>query len=266
MRRTNLQLARHGSTIDKREVDHFDTHFDYYLWWKSSQGKALRAMNGLRIPLIRDSLAKTNTNKPLRGKTILDVGSGGGIVSEPLARLGANVTGIDPVPSNVDIANQHMNDCSPNLKSNLKYISSTIEGFASQELNTSAFDAVVASEVLEHVTDVSLFISSVSRLVKPGGKFIVTTINQTAAAHLFAIILAESLLLNLVPKGTHSYDKLVPLEGLRFLLNENGFTVKETRGMFYNPFTKKWAWSSCTLVNYAIVAEKSKQSSSASVK
>ena len=214
-------------------------------------------MNTLRIPLIRDSLiTEIKSSKPLLGKHILDIGSGGGIVSEPLARLGASVTGIDPVSSNVDIAQKHLKECSSNLTSNLKYICSTIEDFSSESQNKISFDGVVASEVLEHVDDVSLFITSVKEVLKPQGKFIVTTINQTLMAQVFAICLAESPIFDLAPKGTHSYDKLVPLDGLKFLLEEHGFRVNTTQGMSFNPFTGRWFWTSSTLINYAVVAEK----------
>lgn len=254
------EQRRRASTLDPKEVAKF-TSFAKDFFWSSPDGRPLRSMNEIRIPLIRDSvrpLAKDllkRTIHPLAGIRLVDIGSGGGLVSEPLARLGANVTGIDPVQMNVDTAIRHMKEESSDLSSRLKYEQVSVEAFASDDQNRCAFHAVVASEVLEHVEDVTLFLKSVYEMLKPGGKFILTTLNQTLATQVLAITVAENVL-NIVPKGTHEYRKLVPMQGLILLLQETGFRMEQVTGMIYNPFTNTWSWSRLTSINYAVVAVK----------
>lgn len=282
----SFNSTRTGNTVDADEVKRFAQNFDYDFWWKSKEGEPLRSMNELRVPLIRDSLAKrihkppspsmatlsspspsmatpspsilteeSLSNKPLKGLKVLEVGSGGGLLCEPMARLGASTTGIDPVPENIDISLRHLRESSPELTDRLSYVCSSIEDFAKVEKNVSSFDGLVASEVLEHVEDVDLFLESGHKLIKPGGRLIITTINQTFASQILAISIAENIL-KIVPKGTHSYKKLIPLNGLVLLLRQLGFTVESIHGMTFNPFTGKWSWSSSTAINFALVAVK----------
>jgi polyprenyldihydroxybenzoate methyltransferase/3-demethylubiquinol 3-O-methyltransferase len=247
--------------MDWKEMIKF-TKMGSDFFWKSNEGSALRSMNELRIPLIRDCVKQhvdadrfKRTIHPLAGVRILDIGSGGGLVAEPLARLGADVTGIDPVEENISTARQHLEDESTNLSSNLTYTHNSVEEYAAVDQNRNSFDAVVASEVLEHVDDVTLFLKSVHSLLKVDGKVIITTINQTPAAQLLAITVAENVL-NLVPKGTHEYQKLVPLQGLILLLQETGFRIESVNGMAYNPFSNNWSWCKFRGINYAVVAVK----------
>ena len=267
--KTSFNSTRTGNTVDIDEVKRFAQNFDYDFWWKSKEGEPLRSMNELRVPLIRDSLVKqihkpplsslvseeSLSNKPLKGLKVLEVGSGGGLLCEPMARLGASTTGIDPVPENIDISLRHLRESSPELTDRLSYVCSSIEDFAKVEKNVSSFDGLVASEVLEHVEDVDLFLESGHKLIKPGGRLIITTINQTFASQILAISIAENIL-KIVPKGTHSYKKLIPLNGLVLLLRQLGFTVESIHGMTFNPFTGKWSWSSSTAINFALVAVK----------
>jgi len=249
--------SQQQSTLSQEEVKKFSSKaFDYDFWWKSREGAPLRALNSLRIPLVRDELATSetwNTATPLSGQTILDIGCGGGLVTEPLARLGAKVTGIDPVDENLTTAKKHLEDCSPELTNQLTYICSTIEDYTKD--HSGSFDGVIASEVLEHIDDVTLFLKSVNKALKKGGRFFITTINQTLASRVLAIFVAENIL-NLTPPGTHHYDKLVSLDGLIYLLHETGFQVDSIQGMCYNPFTGNWSWISSTQMNYAVVAVK----------
>lgn len=266
--KTSFNSTKTGNTVDIDEVKRFAQNFDYDFWWKAKEGEPLRSMNELRVPLIRDSLVKQLppptaspttedffSNKPMKGLRVLEVGSGGGLLCEPMARLGASTTGIDPVPENVDISTRHLRESSPELLDRLNYVCSSIEDFAKEDKNVSSFDGLVASEVLEHVEDVDLFLESGHRLIKPGGRLIITTINQTFASQILAISIAENIL-KIVPKGTHSYKKLIPLNGLVLLLRQLGFTVESIHGMTYNPFTGKWSWSSSTAINFALVAVK----------
>lgn len=180
-------------------------------------------MNDLRVPLIRNTLVGENilTAKPLANLSILDAGCGGGILSEPLARLGANVTGLDMSETAFEYCNTRLNKIMVDLKPNLTYVKRSIEEFSQD--NVSKFDAAVASEVLEHVEDVESFINSVKITLKDNGKFFITTINQTMAAYLVAIIGAEKIV-RLVPEGTHQYEKLVPLLSLTTMLERSKFT------------------------------------------
>ena len=252
---TALRSSERRSTIDNEELNRFSKFGD--IWWTSKAGAALRSMNELRVPLIRDNVIKSmpSSSTPLMGVKILDVGSGGGILSEPLARLGATVTGIDPVIENIQIAEQHR-DRVPHLSTNLTYKNTKIEDLLLDESNKEKYDVIVVSEVLEHVDDVELFLNSAHSLLKPEGKLIITTINQTVSAALLAIVGGEYLS-NLVPRGTHSYDKFVLLNGLQTMLKEVGFSVDTVHGMCYNPISDKWSWTSNTSVNYAVVATKS---------
>lgn len=266
--RTSFNSTKTGNTVDIDEVKRFAQNFDYDFWWRSKEGEPLRSMNELRVPLIRNALIKrvqkppsatitedSLSNRPMKGLKVLEVGSGGGLLCEPMARLGASTIGIDPVPENIDISLRHMRESSPELSDRLDYVCTSIENYAKEEKNIASFDGLVASEVLEHVEDVDLFLESGHKLIKPGGRLIITTINQTFASQILAISIAENIL-KIVPKGTHSYKKLIPLNGLVLLLREIGFTVESIHGMTYNPFTGKWSWSSSTAINFALVAVK----------
>ena len=254
---TYRDFVEQRSTIDNDEIRRFSKFGD--IWWTGKAGAALRSMNELRVPLIRDNVMKTglqsSTSNPLMNVKILDVGSGGGILSEPLARLGATVFGIDPVKENIAISEEHRDRVSPGLKSNLSYKLTSIENMLADSSNNDSYDAVVVSEVLEHVDNVELLLESSRSLLKPDGKLIITTINQTVSAVLLAIVAGEYLS-NLVPQGTHSYDKLVPLNGLRAMLKDLKFSVDIVHGMCYNPISDQWSWITNTSVNYAVVATK----------
>ncbi|RWS29332.1 hypothetical protein B4U80_09223 [Leptotrombidium deliense] len=229
-------------------------------WWNDPSMVPLKRMNEVRIPLIVKHLTGTEpkTVHPLKGYSLLDVGCGGGYLCEPLARLGAQVTGIDPNADGVHYCNSRLQGPSIELKSNLKYKVSTVEEFAGKE-KKEQFDAVVASEVLEHVDDVESVIKSAHELLKPNGLFFITTLNQTITAYLLAIFAAEKLL-KIVPEGMHHYDLLVPLLSLKVMLEKNNFNVKLTHGLGYNPFTEKWSWRTNTLVSYAVIAQKFNES------
>ena len=205
-------------------------------------------MNGLRIPFIKNAFGGS-----IKGKKILDVGCGGGILAEPLARLGANVTGLDPVEENVQVARTHLSDVTFSFSGNLNYVMSTIEDFAPE--NVESFDGLVSSEVIEHVTNPGEFVANCARVVKPGGSLFFTTINRTQVAYALAIVAAENLT-NAVPLGTHDWNLFVTPGELTRYCEQGGCTVKLVNGMRYNPFMNVWAWTSVTSVNYALHAVK----------
>ncbi|XP_063403374.1 ubiquinone biosynthesis O-methyltransferase, mitochondrial-like [Mytilus trossulus] len=245
------------TTIDQDEHHKF-TKLASHWWDEKGEFYALHSMNRLRIPLIRDAFVDASDKGskifPLKDKLILDVGSGGGIIAEPLARLGATVTGIDMVEENIRIAQTHISQ-DPEISGRVNYIHGAVEDLTEE----GKFDAVVASEVVEHVSDVEMFISSCCKLIKPGGYFFLTTLNKTYASYLLAVLGAEHLL-RIVPPGTHDWNKFISPEELQLSLEQNGMTVRLLHGMCYNPVINRWSWISNTDINYAMYAVKSSQS------
>ncbi|XP_073445615.1 ubiquinone biosynthesis O-methyltransferase, mitochondrial isoform X2 [Dendrobates tinctorius] len=256
--RRNCCLSQPYSTahsVDPMEVKKFQAWSSK--WW-DEEGVycALHAMNDIRVPFIRDILMSKNHNRdvgsPLAGIKLLDVGCGGGLLSEPLGRLGAEVMGIDPVEDNIRTGDLHKS-FDPVLDKRVQYRHCSLEELV--ENGMESFDAVVASEVVEHVNDVESFIQSCFQVLKPGGSLFITTINKTKLSYFLGILLAEKVM-SLVPEGTHDWDKFIsPVESER-LLESNGFVVDMLRGMLYNPLIGSWRWFDDTSVNYAIHAVK----------
>lgn len=208
-------------------------------------------MNDLRVPFIRDNLLKTSTNhdpgKPLSGMKILDVGCGGGLLTEPLGRLGASVVGIDPVAENIKIA-QHHKSFDPVLDKRIQYRVCSLEETLNE--NAECFDAVVASEVVEHVNNLEMFIQCCYQVLKPGGSLFITTVNKTQLSYVLGIVFSEQIA-GIVPKGTHTWEKFVSPEKLESILEPNGLSVETVAGMVYNPFSGYWHWTENTSLNYA---------------
>ncbi|XP_054271747.1 ubiquinone biosynthesis O-methyltransferase, mitochondrial-like isoform X1 [Macrosteles quadrilineatus] len=259
-----------STTVDKPDVNyHYDIkevkHHETMAkeWWDPAGGmKALHAMNDLRIPFIKNGLVNShrlkalevkNKVKFLEGVKILDVGCGGGILSEALARLGGSVTGIDPSDSLVGVARSHsksLQNAEPPT-----YVVSTVEQHAHQAMAT--YDVVVASEVIEHVTDKESFLAACIASLKLGGSLFITTPNRTIASWLGGIIMAENLL-NMVPKGTHSYSKFIKPSELSVLCEKYGCSIQLINGMFYDPVRNKWMWSPTKTFIYSLHAIKIK--------
>ncbi|XP_076466404.1 ubiquinone biosynthesis O-methyltransferase-like [Babylonia areolata] len=257
------------TTIDEEEVNKFSSLAE--LWWdEAGEFEALHSMNELRVPLVRDALIAQRRQEssdfnvrpslPLQGFRILDVGSGGGILSEPLARLGAFVTGVDASEENIRIAQAHVLH-EAGVARNIKYIQATVEDLVGTE--AGSFDAVIASEVVEHVADVSTFVTACCQLVKPGGSIFLTTLNKTYLSYALGVVGAENFL-HLVSPGTHDWNKFISPQDLQFILDQNEFSTRLLHGMMYNPLTKRWTWMKNTSVNYAIHAVKARTSPTAS--
>ncbi|XP_052708401.1 ubiquinone biosynthesis O-methyltransferase, mitochondrial-like [Crassostrea angulata] len=245
------------STIDEEEREKFQKLS--HTWWnETGEFQALHALNALRVPWITNSLVEKQDQppplhtKPLLGLQILDAGSGGGILSEPLARLGANMIGVDMVEDNIRVAQTHLEE-DPSICGSVKYIQATVEDLV--ETNEEAFDAVVASEVVEHVSNIDTFLTSCCKIIKPGGSIFLTTINKTALSYTTGVLAAEYLL-RLVPIGTHDWEKFISPEDLQFLLDKCGFSTTLIHGMMYNPLTRRWSWISNSSVNYGLHAVK----------
>lgn len=210
-------------------------------WWDSSGEFApLHAINPLRLDWI-------NNHSPIAGKNVLDVGCGGGILSESMARLGAiQVLGVDLAVKPLRVAQLHALESG---LSNLAYREVAIEALASEI--PDSFDVVTCMEMLEHVPQPSSVVRAVSRLVRPGGTVYFSTLNRNAKAFAFAIVGAEYVL-KLLPKGTHEYAKFIKPAELAHWCRDAGLAVNVMRGMSYNPMTRRYALNSDTSVNYLV--------------
>uniref|UniRef100_A0A1A8HYE2 Ubiquinone biosynthesis O-methyltransferase, mitochondrial n=2 Tax=Nothobranchius kuhntae TaxID=321403 RepID=A0A1A8HYE2_NOTKU len=262
----SARFASH-TTVDPEEVKRFQSLANK--WWDEQGGfAALHAMNDLRVPFVRDNLLNVqwehHPGKPLAGLRILDVGCGGGLLTEPLGRLGANVLGLDPVEDSIRIAQQHLSH-DLDLCDQVSYRACTLEQLSvegdeeqreqSGEWREGQFDAVVASEVVEHLADLETFAICCNRVLKPGGSLFITTINKTNLSYALAIVVAEQLL-HIVPSGTHDWEKFISPVELERLLESNGFSVRSVQGMMYNPLSGAWCWTNSTAINYALHAVK----------
>jgi 2-polyprenyl-6-hydroxyphenyl methylase / 3-demethylubiquinone-9 3-methyltransferase len=244
------RAPKSSTMLDEQEVARFAKLAGQ--WWDADGPfKPLHRINPVRLTYIRDQLCRKfgrdkKAAASLKGLKVLDIGCGGGLVCEPLARLGAEVTGIDPAPENIAAAKGH----AKGARLDITYRTTTAEELAA---SGAQFDAVLLLEVIEHVPDVPLFLKTVAPLVKPGGLIVVSTLNRTLKAYALAIIGAE-LILRWLPLGTHNWDRFVTPEELRGALRAAGLAHSDTTGMVYNPLTDEWRLARDTDVNYFATA------------
>ena len=223
-------------------------------WWdENGPMRPLHRLNPIRLGYIRDRLANrfgrdARTGKALSGLRILDIGCGAGLVAEPLARMGATVTGIDPSPEIIAAARVHAGEGGLAID----YRATTAEALAAAG---ETFDAVMILEVVEHVTDVATFVATVGALVKPGGIIVASTINRTLKAFALAIVGAEYVL-RWLPAGTHSYDKLVTPAELAAAFRAAGLAPAGETGVMYIPVADRFRLTSDMDVNYMMTAER----------
>ena len=228
---------KNKNNVDIQEIEKFNLLA--HKWWDpTSEFKPLHEINPLRLNFIKSSVN-------IKGKNILDVGCGGGILSESLANEGADVTGIDQGDRVIKIAKLHAKESG--IKVKYKHIN--IEDFYKN--TDERFDVITCLEMLEHVPDPNSIINTCSKLLMPGGKIYFSTINKNLKAFLFAIIGAEYIL-NLLPKGTHEYKKFIKPSQLQAWANSNGLSFDSIIGMTYNPITQKYKLSQDTSVNYIV--------------
>ena len=222
--------------IKKSEFDHFSQLASEW-WLKNGKFKILHEIQPIRIKYIQDVVNKKQINK----MKILDLGCGGGLISEGLSKKGANVTGIDFVKDNINIARIHAK------KSNLNIDYKTLD-FENEKIS-SKYDIIVIFEVLEHLSDWKSFIKKIQSNLKSNGVLIISTINKNLISKFLAIDLAENFL-NWIPLNTHNYHKFIRPKELEFLLNQNNFKNISFKGLKYNPIKRKWILSEKTNVNY----------------
>ena len=240
------------TTIDESEVERFSAMAAE--WW-NPRGKfrPLHKFNPVRLAYIRDQVAARfgrdpNVARPFEGLRFLDIGCGGGLLCEPMARLGAEVVGVDPSETNIEVARLHAAESGVAID----YRATTAEALADAG---ETFDVILNMEVVEHVADMDLFIGKCGEMLKPGGIMFVATINRTLKALGLAILGAEYVL-RWLPRGTHQFGKLVRPEELESALNAAGMTVADRTGVVYNPIADRWQRSKDIDVNYMVLAKK----------
>ena len=242
-----------NTTIDPLEKEKFSKMAEE--WWDpTGKFKALHKFNPKRIEFIRDKLIdhfsiESDLGNPFLNLDILDIGCGGGLLSEPMSRLGANVTGIDIVDKNINVAKTHSEE--QNLE--IDYKITTAEELA---LGKKKFDVILNMEVIEHVADLNLFIESCEKLLKKNGLLFFATLNRNILSFGLAIVGAEYIL-GWLPKGTHNWKKFITPEELKIIFRSSGLNITDIMGMKYNPIYDSWHLSEDTSVNYLGTAIKS---------
>jgi len=240
-----------STTINKEEIQKFSDLAEE--WWDvNGKFKPLHMFNPIRIEYILENIKKyfkikKNKANFLEDLNILDIGCGGGLISEPMARLGANVTGIDASKKNINIAQIH----SKKSGLQIKYLNASPENFK----DNSKFDIILNLEIVEHVEDINLYIKSCSKLLKKNGLMFTATLNRTFISYVKAIIGAEYVL-RWLPIGTHDWNKFIKPEELESLLSKEEFSTINVKGLKFNPFFNKWKKSNDLSVNYIITSFK----------
>jgi len=249
-----------SSSVDDSEVERFSRQAA--TWWDPRGPMAsLHKFNPVRLAYIRDKAAERFGRDAkrldcLKSIRMLDIGCGGGILSEPLARLGAEMVGADPSEQNIAVALAHAKDNDVTVD----YRATTAEELAAAG---ERFDVVLAMEVVEHVVDVDAFVAICASMVKPGGLMFAATLNRTLKSFALAIVGAEYVL-RWLPRGTHQWDKFVTPDELERAMEDGGLRVTGERGVVYNIFADRWQLSSDMDVNYMLVAERDNQKGNAS--
>jgi 2-polyprenyl-6-hydroxyphenyl methylase/3-demethylubiquinone-9 3-methyltransferase len=247
----------HSASVNRADVDRFDRLGE--LWWDASGAMGiLHKINPIRVDYIRDHACRNfkrdgsprdrYDERPLDGLAIVDIGCGGGILSESLAELGAHVTGVDPAPKNIEVARRHAERSGLDID----YRNSTAEDLATKG---EQFDVVAALEVIEHVEGQRAFVATLGSLVKPGGLRFLATLDRTPKSYLLAILGAEYVL-RWVPRGTHSYEKFVRPDELSGWVRRAGLREVDRSGMSFQPLSRNWRRSHDTDVNYMMMAKK----------
>ena len=232
------------TSVNKKEIDKFSKMANE--WWDpEGKFKPLHKFNPTRIKYLKENIVYNfklkNKSKPLSGIKILDIGCGGGLLSEPMSRMGANVTGIDASDKNIKIAKLH----SKKNKLKINYLCSSPEKLKIKK----KFDVILNMEIVEHVEDIDFFLKSCSKLLKKNGLMFVATINKTLKSYVFAIVGAEYVL-RWLPIGTHEWEKFVKPEDLKKILMKYDLSLNKLEGMNFNIIKDEWSISRDLSVNY----------------
>ena len=235
-----------NNTINKKEIEKFSKIAEE--WWNpNGKFKPLHNFNPIRIKYIKENIIKKfglkNSNKPLNDIQVLDIGCGGGLLCEPMCRMGANVVGIDASKKNIEVAKFH----AKKNKLKIDYKATSPEKFKTSK----KFDIVLNMEIVEHVDDINFFIQESSKLLKKNGLMFVATLNKTLKSYAFAILGAEYIL-KWLPIGTHDWEKFVKPEDLKKILNKNNLKLEKLDGMNFNIIKDEWSISSDTSINYIV--------------
>ena len=232
------------NTINKKEIEKFSKIAAE--WWNpNGKFKPLHKFNPIRIKYIKDNIIKkfnlNSSNKPLKTINILDIGCGGGLLSEPMSRLGANVVGIDASKKNIEVAKFH----AKKNKLKINYICASPEMLKMQK----KFDVILSMEIIEHVEDINFFIKKSSELLKKNGLMFIATLNKTLKSYIFAIVGAEYIL-KWLPIGTHDWNKFIKPDELIKITKINNLKLEKLDGMNFDLLTNEWNLSSNNSVNY----------------
>lgn len=245
-------MTMESSTVDKEDVERFSRIAEE--WWdENGKFRPLHRINPMRLAYIRDQACThyqrdTQQMKSLAGLTLLDIGCGGGLLSEPFARLGAKVTAIDASDKNIKVASLH----SRKMGIDIDYRCTTPELLCRE--SSTAYDIVLALEIVEHVADVAEFLRACTKLVKPGGVLFMSTLNRTLKSYALAIAGAEYIL-RWLPRGTHNWKQFLKPSELCSGLRKEGMTVSHMTGMAFNPISNTWHLDERDLgVNYLLTA------------
>ena len=232
------------NTINKKEIEKFSKIAAE--WWNpNGKFKPLHKFNPIRIKYIKDNIIKkfnlNSSNKPLKTINILDIGCGGGLLSEPMSRLGASVVGIDASKKNIEVAKFH----AKKNKLKINYICTSPEILKIQK----KFDVILSMEIVEHVEDINFFIKKSSELLKKNGLMFIATLNKTLKSYMFAIVGAEYIL-KWLPIGTHDWNKFIKPDELIKITKINNLKLEKLDGMNFDLLTSEWNLSSNNSVNY----------------
>ena len=244
--------TRPGSTVDDSEVARFSAMADQ--WWDpTGKFRPLHQLNPVRVGYIKERICARFDRDPkdphaLEGLRILDIGCGGGLLSEPIARMGASVTGADPSETNIEIARLHADRSGLAID----YRATTAEALAE---DGETFDVILNMEVVEHVADVPLFLATCAGMVRPGGLMFVATLNRTLKAYALAIIGAEYIL-GWLKRGTHQWEKFLRPDELTAALADAGLTVEDRAGISFDPLRDLWKQTTDLDVNYMLTSKK----------
>ena len=241
-----------SASVDAEEVAFF-ARISGEWWNPDGPFRPLHELNPCRISYIRNILTRhhdlsIDAAKPLEGMNILDIGCGGGLICEPLTRLGAQMTGVDATQKNIGVASHHAEI----MGLEIDYRNTTAEDMAEAG---EQFDAIINMEVIEHVADINIYLTSCRKLLKPGGIMLVSTLNRTMKSLLLAKIGAEYIL-RWLPVGAHAWNKFLKPEELQEALTKAGFEMGDLAGMNYNPLTRRWKLNEHDYdINYAVSAK-----------